>query len=108
MKKLVSALLIFSVIFITSVSPPVKAVSAMQGFAVYRDGVGAIGINLDWHTAIMAGTSTASSSAVIHAPGPNNVIKYGSWSEFMGSDNVFKGYYKPKYSMTTMQRDNVC
>lgn len=62
----------------------------MTGYAIFRDGVFN---NVDWHTAILWGSSNNSpSEPVIHHSG-KGVVKFDTWNNFLEGNN-FKGYYE--------------
>lgn len=84
-------------------SPLAGAATGNQGYAVYRDGV-FFGTN--WHAAFMDDPhSNTTSLPVIHAPGTPGMVKFDSWSAFMGG-KVYQGVYRPKVAPNSAMRDN--
>lgn len=79
------------------------AANADYAYAVYRDG--AVG-GIDWHTGLVNGSTTSSSTYIIHAPGIAKRTGYTNFSGFKDGKN-FKGYYKPKYSMSDSKKSSV-
>jgi hypothetical protein len=95
----VTAFLLF---FTTLGTVKAYAASANVGDAVYRDGV----VYVEWHAAIMDDPDwNTTSKPIIHAPGFNSNVKYGSWSEFLGG-NKYTGVYRPKKTPSAAARDN--
>ena len=83
----------------------VNASTGLEGFAVYRDGVGKADINLTWHAAIMdEATSLTTNRPIVHAMGYGKNVDYGTWAEFMGTGK-FMGVYRPKPDPAPHDRD---
>ena len=83
----------------------VNASTGLEGFAVYRDGVGQIGLNLTYHAAIMdEATSLTTPRPIVHAMGPGYNVDYGTWNEFMGTGQ-FIGVYRPIPDPAPYDRD---
>lgn len=82
------------------------AANADYAYAVYRDGVNTGIWGDQWHTGLVNGSSTTNSSYIIHAPGPGESTGYTNFSGFKNGEN-FKGYYKPKYSMSDSKKSSV-
>ena len=87
-------------------SPSTNRAVGNQGYAIYRDGVGSAGINVDWHAAIMAEASIYDDEPIVQASGSPENVDYVDYNKFMGGNNVFKGYRKVS-GMTNSQRNKV-
>jgi hypothetical protein len=84
-------------VFININSNLTYAAPIWKGYAVYRDGVGAININMNDQAALMDANSMDDYNPVLHAPGDPNVVRWDSWSNFIDKDtNSYLGIFKPK------------
>lgn len=71
------------------------------GNALYRDGV--LG-GLEWHAGLVghaSGPMYNGGAWVIHHPGPNNVVQYGTFAEFLDGNNDKGELYKSSVSQST-------
>lgn len=76
------------------------AATGYEGYAVYRDGV----YYVEWHAGLMDDPYIGyTSQPVVHTPGWDGT-GFASWSQFLNG-NTFKGVYKPRYSVTSADRD---
>lgn len=76
---------------------PTRAASSSNwdGYAVYRDGVEVIGIEINWHAGIVVQSDSNSTSgirSIAHHPGGNDTA-YTTYSAFVGN-NDFMGAYR--------------
>lgn len=77
---------------------PVVYASLAQGYAVYRDGVTSLGVEINWHGAIVA-SGIGTSGIYAQATGVDETTEIVNYNAFLG-DGTFKGYYQPS-SITT-------
>lgn len=110
-KKILSVLCVCALMF--AITMPSQAATGYQGYAAYRDGVGedtALGIDINWHAAIMLTADLTSSTSVSHSISGIGV-KLGDEEEFMGEYNgeinSFTGYYRPQTNISSSKRDSV-
>lgn len=74
-----------------------------KGYAIYRDGV-MLGVND--HAGLMDENNLRCYLPIIHAPGPNQTVEWGTFDEFL-SGNSFLGVYSPKNcAMNEATRDS--
>ena len=107
LKRIISVSCALTMLLCLFISPA-NAATGWQGYAVYRDGVGSAGVNIDWHTAIMDKAASTDVRPVVHAIGPGNNVTIDTWASFMGGNNTFMGYGRPRSTnMTSAQRDAV-
>lgn len=81
----------------------IYAATGYQGYAVYRDGVGVSGSNIDWHAGIMHRGYSFEPEPVIHHSG-SGYVKRDSLDSFIYGNN-FKGVYRPKTNPSNSYRD---
>ena len=79
----------------------VRGAKNRLGNALYRDGV--LG-GLEWHAGLVGhanGPMYNGSAWVIHHPGPDNVVEYGTFTEFLDGNNDKGELYKSSVSQST-------
>lgn len=79
------------------------AAVGLEGYAIHRDGAF---LGTTWHAGLMDKAQPNMTSVVTHAGQSIDTVMYGSWSDFLNENN-FKGFYSPKCTMSSNQRDNV-
>lgn len=77
---------------------PATYASLAQGYAVYRDGVTSLGVEINWHGAIVA-SGIGTSGTYAQATGVDETTEIVSYNTFLGN-GTFQGYYQPS-SITT-------
>jgi|GEM_PF-3416362 hypothetical protein len=79
----------------------VRGAKNRLGNALYRDGV--LG-GLEWHAGLVGhanGPMYNGGAWVIHHPGPDNVVEYGTFTEFLDGNNDKGELYKSSVSQST-------
>lgn len=106
-KKFISSIFAFAIIFSISYSNIVQAATGYEAYAIFRDGV--IRYNdmyLNWHAGLVDEPSLDVFGPIVHISGPGDIVRYASVSEFRGgSANKIKGIYG--LSLSSAQRDNI-